>query len=166
MQLSTNDARTTALSFDSALPPRTLRRERRGPWSRSVSDPSMLDHDPPATSPRNALCHGVGILTELGSKDERESNVDKHDVYEFSFEDADFLLDSSRELFVPRQAFSSFNSETATPSITPFVAHRSLTDSESDKHAKTPTSPITPRMSCWSWALKKPGAGTTYWQVV
>ena len=141
-----------ALSLESALPQRIHRREHRGPWIRSVSDSNMLDYDSPTTSPRNALRHVVGILTELGSKDERDSDVDKtpkHAASEFSVEDAGFLPDISSELFVPRQAFSSFNSETATPSITPMIACRSVIDSESDEHTKTPpTPPIMPRMPC------------------
>ena len=116
----------TLSTLESVLPPApsTLRRDRRGPWRRCVSDSNMLDHEPLATSPRKASRQVVSIFTELGSKDERDSDVDKaskHAVFEFSVEDAGFLLDSSRELFVPRRAFSSFDMdvETVTPSITP-----------------------------------------------
>ena len=156
--------------------PSSIRRERRGPWRRSLSDFDVLV-EPPATSPlRNRsdsdvlMRNVVGILTELGSKDERESDVDKaskHAVSEFSVEDAGFLLDSSRELFVPRQAFSSCNSETATPSITPMIANRSLTDSEFGKHCKrTPTPPTTPRMACRSLAQDEVPWDTTKHRMV
>ena len=153
--------------LDSVLPstPSTLRRDRCGPWSRCVLDSNMLDHEPLPTSPRNALRRVVSILTELGSKDERDSDVDKasrHAVSEFCVEDVGFLLDSSRELFVPRQAFSSFISETSTPSITPRMPNeRRFTDFESDKRTNTSTPPLTPRAACWSLAMEGRAWDTT-----
>ena len=176
-------------SFESALPlppchaPRTLRRECHSRFLHVLDEPrhtlrtlhrerrSRFLHaldEPLATSPRTSR-HIVGIPTELAPKNERDSDVDKaskHAVSEVSVEDAGFLFDSSKELFARRQAITSFNSETSTPSITPIVSSQTLTDYEPDKHSKTPTPPVKPRMACRSLTQEEATWDTTKHRMV
>ena len=151
-------------SFDSALlprhAPRTLCRGRRDPLRRYSLDSDVLD-EPLATSPRTALRHVMGVLSELGSKDGRDFEHDKafkHAVSEFSVKDAG--------LFTPSQALSSVNSKTATLPITPNVVYRSLTGSESGKHSKRPTPPVKPTMACRSLTQEEAPWDTTKHRMV